>query len=46
MPTGKKENIEGEDFSEDFIMDNVYQARNRREFSNGRFVKDNLIEKN
>ena len=26
MPTGKKENIVGEDFSEDFIMDNVYQA--------------------
>lgn len=27
------------------FMDNVYQARNRRDFSNGRFVKDNLIEK-
>jgi len=27
------------------FMNNVYQARNRRNFSNGRFVKDNLIEK-
>ena len=37
-----------DDLSEESVltfMTNVYQARNRRNFSNGRYVKDNLIEK-
>lgn len=37
-----------DDLSEESIktyMNNVYQTRNRREFSNGRFVKEVLIEK-